>query len=67
MDAHHWKECGIPVGHTTKSESALTQKTPECRFAIAPKMVERGVVLRKEPLMRRHADNDTAARSYHPS
>jgi hypothetical protein len=30
-------------------------------------MVESGVVLRKEPLMGRHADNDTAAGSYHPN
>ena len=66
MDAHHWKERGIPIGHAAKSESALTQKIPERSSAVAPKMVESRVVLRKEPLMGRHAKHDTAARPHHP-
>jgi hypothetical protein len=59
MEAHQWKERRIPVGHAAQSKSALAQDGSECSLAVAPKMVEGRVVLREQPLMGRHADDDT--------
>ena len=61
VQRQQWKQRRIPIGESTDPESFLSQETAESDLAIAPEMLECGVVVGKEPLVRGHGDDHAAA------